>query len=225
MLSEYVDPYLKDHETAWAPSTRASETSRLRRTLFLIDKGPGALFEHVVAEGYKPYAIKTLFIRICRLEAWVNKSAEYRTWYKKHSNRFKHAYVKRELNLTYSEVGVRVARLAEPYRTQALEMLKTGLRISEVPKARDGMVIGKGDKPRKVFGRITVSAPKSTFQAKLKAVGLTPHMLRKLCATKLAEKGATPADLCAVFGWSSITTAYQYLQPQSEERLQRLMEP
>jgi integrase len=224
MLSQSIDLYLEDHKTAWAPSTLRSETARLRAIRAVIDQGPSSLHEHCLAKGQKPYAVKTLFIRVCCLEAWVGQGTEYREWFKKHANRFKHAYVKKEVELSYDEAVRHIQAMPEPYRTQALQMLKTGVRISEVATAKDGMVIGKGARPRKIFGTIELSAPQSTFRAKLKAVGLSPHMLRKLCATKLASKGATPADLCAVFGWSSIQTAFYYLQSQAPSRLQSLMD-
>lgn len=39
----------------------------------------------------------------------------------------------------------------------------------------------------------------------------TGHALRRSAATHLADKGRTPADLMRFFGWTSITTAQQYL--------------
>jgi integrase len=221
MLSQRIEAYLEDHKTAWAESTIRSERHRLVSVSTYLDQGPEAVYKWA-AENFKPYSVKTLFIRICRLEAWAGGTV-YRTWYAKHKNRFKYAYRKEEVNYTFEEVQRRLSLLAEPYRTQAVEMLATGLRISEVPKVKDGIVEGKGAKLRPVFGTISMSVPRSTFWAKLRAVGLKPHTLRKVCATRLAEMGATPADLCKVFGWSSIDTAYQYLQPKDDDRLRSLM--
>jgi hypothetical protein len=224
MLSKHIDAYLKDHETAWAPTTMQSEAPRLRARSSELKHGPAHLYEVLQSEGMKPYAIKTLFVRVCKLEAWVNKGSEFREWMKKHNNRFKHAYVKEDIGITFEQAVERINTLDEPYKTLALEMLQTGLRTCELDQIENGMVIGKGAKRRPVFGTISLTVPRHVLRAKLKAVGLKPHTLRKLCATRLAERGASPQDLCKVFGWSSITTAYQYLQSKDNDRLRELVE-
>lgn len=223
-LSKRIEAYLQDHKTAWAKTTYKTESSRLSSRSAHLDLGPQKLYAKLLEEGMKPYSMKTLFLRICHLEAWANQGTAYRDWYRKHLNRFKHVYVPKKVGLTYEEAIKRIKSLKEPYRTQALEMIKTGLRISEVARVKDGFVLGKGEKTRPVFGTITMNVPARTLQAKLKAIGLYPHALRKLCATKISEKDVTPQDLCAIFGWSSIQTAYSYLQTKSNERLKELME-
>ena len=223
-LSSKIQAYLDDHKTAWAESTLESERYRLASCSAHLDKGPVHLYQWALDQGMKPYSIKTLFIRVTSLEAYANCGSAYADFMRKHANRFKHAYVKRELKITFEEALTRIASLEAPYKTLALEMLQTGLRISETSKVSDGHVIGKGAKRRRVYGKISVQVPRSTFRAKLKAVGLNPHALRKLCATRLAERGATPADLCKIFGWSSIETAYQYLQAKEDDRLLELVQ-
>lgn len=49
----------------------------------------------------------------------------------------------------------------------------------------------------------------------------TSHSLRRSAATHLADKGRTPADLMRFFGWTSMTTAQQYLD-RSKHMLQSL---
>lgn len=228
-MKDLVAPYLADHKTAWADSTLESETYRLKALVPLLDKSPEELHEALKTAGKKPYTIKTVFTRLCSLEAWGVANgklhgAAFKVYMDKHRNRFKHAYVKEDIGLTYDEAKARVQLLKEPYKTMATQILETGLRLSEVYKVKNGRVIGKGGKPRPVYGTITLTAPRSSFSRQLKSVGLKAHMLRKLCATRLAAKGATPADLCKVFGWTSIGTAYAYLQAQEDKKLHALME-
>jgi len=53
-----------------------------------------------------------------------------------------------------------------------------------------------------------------------KGIGLTPHSLRKLFATKLVTSGMTLPDVCNVMGWSSMQTAMSYLQVSNETKLE-----
>lgn len=223
-MKELVDTYLEARESAWAESTFKSEKARLRAVAHKLDLGPKALHKYLEGEGQKPYSIKTLFIRICDMEKWANAGNAFQFYMLTHRNRFKHVYQKEELNVSWNDAISRINQLSEPYRAMALGLLQSGLRLDEAYRVRDGKVAGKGGKVRKVYGKIEDIAPRSTFSRKLKAVGLKPHTLRKLCATRLAENNASPADLCKVFGWTDIKTAYQYLQPKEESRLNELME-
>ncbi len=228
-MKELFARYLKDHETAWSTSTMKSEASRLRGLEDIVEKGPESVYKSLKARGQQPYTIKTTFMRLCSIEAWAilngeSLKPEFKEFVRKHRNRFKHAYQKEEVGMDYDEVMSRIEMLPEPYKTQALGMLKTGVRLFESYNVKNGHVVGKGEKPRKVFGTIKKTAPRSSFSRQLKAVGLKSHMLRKLCATKLVENGATAADLCKVFGWRHIQTAYNYLQAKDDVRLQALIQ-
>ena len=57
----------------------------------------------------------------------------------------------------------------------------------------------------------------------LAKIGLKPHSLRKLLATKLSRSNMTYTDICAIFGWSSLATAQKYLQPLKEDQLKQKM--
>lgn len=226
-MEQWVAEYLKDHESAWAPTTLKSTASMFNSLRAHLNKTPDRFHQSI--SYLKPYTIKTTFTRVVMFEMWCLdkgyvKETPFRKYLKKHRNRFKHAYILERLDVTFEGAVELIQRLEQPYRQQALDMLQTGVRISEAPKVKDGLVIGKGGKPRRVFGTIEVVAPRSTFYRKLKAVGLKPHTLRKLCATRLADNGASAADLCKVFGWSNIQTAMSYLQSKDDERLQALME-
>lgn len=221
-MREHISMYLEFHSSAWASSTLKSESSRLRQIESYLDKTPEHLYEYLKTSK-KPYTIKTTFIRVCDLEKWIGKSNKFRIFMEKHERRFKHLYEKEECGVSYFEACKRIEALPDPSRSMAFALLTTGCRISEAYTFRDGRVTGKGGKVRKVYGTIKETEAKSTFTRKLKAVGLKPHTLRKLCATRLAEKGASPADLCKIFGWSSISTAYQYLQAKEDSKIETLM--
>jgi len=234
-MKDQIDAYIGDHETAWARSTLKSERARLKAVAEQLSAGPDSLYGYLKSINQKPYTIKTTFIRICALEAWIETSSlstkkldmesrKFREFMKKHSNRFKHAYQKEELEITFDEALKRIEQLQGKPRDYARSILTTGLRISEASSSPVGQVTGKGGKTRKVYGRIEGVMPRSTFAKELAKVGLKPHTLRKLCATRLAEAGATPADLCKIFGWSSIGTAYQYLQAKDDDKIAKLME-
>jgi len=51
--------------------------------------------------------------------------------------------------------------------------------------------------------------------------GLSPHGLRKLAATRLAEHGATAHELMAVFGWSTLREAERYTRAADRKALAR----
>lgn len=224
-LKNLINAYIEDHETAWATSTLKSERSRLRAVADKLDLGPEEVYRHLQDAGQKPYTIKTTFIRICDLEQWAKKGTKFKGFMEKHGNRFKHAYQKEQVGVSYAEALRRIEGMAcEGSRAQARGLLTTGLRLSESYGVAGDAVTGKGGKARKVYGRISGTVPRSTLWKHLREVGLKPHTLRKLCATRLAELGATPADLCKIFGWSSIGTAYQYLQAKDDERIKELFE-
>lgn len=229
MDKNLINEYLADHKNAWAESTIKSETARLNSIQELLGATPAEVHERLITAGYKPYTIKTIFMRLVSIETWAMESGKlktpnFRLYMRKHRNKFKYAYQKEEVKLTYTQAKNRIMKLPDPYRAMALGMLTTGLRLSEVYKFNDGSVIGKGGKQRKVYDTIKGTAPRGAFSRQLKAVGLKSHTLRKLCATRVAELGATPADLCKIFGWSSINTAYQYLQAKDDDRLQALIQ-
>lgn len=227
-MIKHLPAYLEYKRSAWSERTFRSESSRASRALST-SQNPAKLFEKLQAQGQKLYSIKTTFIRLADMEDWcvrtslVSEPSGFREFYRRHKNRFKHAYLKEEVVISFTEAVQRIESLSEPYRTASLELLRTGLRVSEPASYKDGFVVGKGGKVRKVFGTVTKAIPSSTLWLKLRTVGLKPHTLRKLCATRLAEQGAGPQDLCRVMGWSSIGTAYQYLQSKDDSRLMEMM--
>jgi integrase len=139
---------------------------------------------------------------------------------KKHANKFKHAYQKKELEVTFEDAARKIESLGGPAKRFAQDLLRTGLRISEIDSVVADRVVGKGGKVRKIFGEVgKPTCSKSELRRALSKIGLRPHDLRKLFATKLAESGASPADLCKVMGWSDIKTSFVYLQSRDDERM------
>jgi integrase len=189
------------------------------------------MYNELCQQGRKLYGIKTALIRLASVEAWATShgrgaSFGYQDFLHRHRNRLKHAYLKEEIKVTYDEAFTRIQGLEDGCREAALTLLENGLRISELTSIRDGFVVGKGGKRRKIYGKIYTgkSLPSiSHLSAKLRAVGLKPHTLRKLCATRVADRGATAADLCQIFGWSKLDTAYYYLQAKGDDKLRELV--
>lgn len=243
-MRELVDKYLEAHEGAWALTTYKSERSRLRACAQDLHLSPEEFVKR--RSGMKLYALKTLLIRIVHMEKWVYENSgiglgssngqssvgrgrtRYADYLQKHKNRFKHAYVKEDIGVGYEDVRGLLASVSgrnSEVSQAAQSLLGSGLRISELYSVSGDVVRGKGGKTRKVFGGnpSKPSCSQSSLRRALGKIGLKPHTLRKLCATRCAERGATPADLCKIFGWSSIATAYQYLQPKDDQRLEELM--
>lgn len=224
-----VKEYLEDYQNAWAKSTVKAESAKLNKYGHLAEQDPSKSFDLLSAE-LKPYTIKTLFIRLSHYKQWrVDKGLDevntYKEFMRKHANKFKHVYDRKPVTVDYQTALSRIRSLSDQdVRETAEYMLKSGLRISEVYKAKDGYVVGKGGKKRPVF----VDPPKtlasqSRVRDSLSSIGLKPHDLRKLCATRLVEKGADAATLCHVMGWSNIETAYRYLQPKTNDAIKGLM--
>ncbi len=228
-----VDEYIESKTGSWSEATMKSERSRLRNLepKFLTD--PKALYEclkHI--RGLKPYAIKTTFIRVGELAEYAieakaikdgkNKVKEY---LRAQANLFKGAYKPKVVSLTWEEALSKIQGLEyEEDRKRALELLFTGMRWNESENFKDGQVKAKGGDTRNVslargIEHVEYASHYTTFYRALKKVGLTPHMLRKLAATKATEQGADVADLMARFGWKSAQTAFLYVQSRKQKEL------
>jgi len=225
-MKQFISPYIEYHKTAWSPATVKTELSRLNNVAHLLEGGPEAVYNALQGQGKKPYTIKTTLTRVVQFEGWCRlqgliKATPYADFMKRHRNKLKHAYVREDVSMTYDEAWNKIALMPSPYREAAWTILDNGLRISELSTIRDGHVTGKGGKRRKIYGRIFggTDVSVSTLSAQLKAVSLKAHTLRKLCATRVAMRGAPAADLCKIFGWSSIATAFYYLAPKSDQEL------
>lgn len=229
---EQVQNYISSKALAWSPSTQRSELARLRKVLPSLQASPLATYQ-VLQPLYSPYTLKTLFIRLSEFMQFIDGDAlKYKEFTRSHSNLFKNAYTKKQVGVTYDEALTLIDQaLTGPEQQAAKLMLFTGLRIHEALKYDGtGTVIGKGAKLRPVFSKLTITEQTNYFRIyrKLAKVGLKPHDLRKLAATRLAASGElNEADLMEVMGWSNITTASNYLQPARKallnEKVTRLL--
>jgi len=230
---EQVEQYITSKALAWSPATRRSELARLRKALPSVSSTSPLETYNALKDKLAPYSLKTLFIRLGQLAQHVDgDAAGYKRFMRDHALLFKNAYTRRNVDVTYEAALALIDEaLTGPEQQAAKLMLSTGLRIHEALKYDGtGSVVGKGSKLRPVFSSERVSAPTSYFRIyrKLAKVGLKPHDLRKLAATRLAASGElTEADLMEVMGWSNITTASSYLQPTKRsllsEKVNRLL--
>lgn len=237
-LWELYDKYLHEMSGAWAPSTYKSEASRLKLIVRLMLSGAGrsgnALYDSLVAQGLKMYALKTALIRAAqfweygKVHGYFQEVANpYKSEMRRKAFTLKTAYKKERLKLNYDQAHAAICSLAEEdLRGFILAMLKSGVRFEEAFKIDlvNQRVIGKGSKERAVVFEYYGTIPaKARVRAALKEIGLKPHSLRKLLATKLSRTDMTHADIMAVFGWSSIKTADSYFQPLAEDKLRQLL--
>lgn len=218
--------YLNSKINSWSYATYKAEASRLASIPDELLNEPQKLYQHFVAQGYKPYTIKTLFVRASQL-AEFHGSLKVKHFMRDNARLFKHAYQPKKPGLTFDEAREAIAKIADvDVREAALGLLTSGLRISEAQQHSrvQGLVVGKGG-----ASRATVASKPLTkevvrkLRKELLTIGLTPHMLRKLAATRVAELGGREADLLAIFGWRSAQVASYYVQStRSAELLEKL---
>lgn len=226
ILIQHVEDYILSKKYAWSETTQRSEKARLLANLDLINKGPAALYEE---SKLKPYTLKTLFIRAGELQSFIgDTSNSFKRYLKANALMFKNSYVRVKVPVTYEEARSQLAKLKDPkIKKVAVAILNSGLRASEaINYDGSGEVLGKGAKMRDVFVEENLKAEGVTYTKlyrALKPLGLKPHDLRKLAATKLAGSGLREADLMAVFGWTSLQTASYYLQSKQKDELKALV--
>ena len=228
-MQKLVTSYLESKKDSWSESTLRSERFRMKVLTAEHLANPQALYDQLLSEERKPYSIKTTFVRAGELAEFAieqgllsgpNKVKEF---IEKQARLFKRAYVPKTVDMTFEQAVELIEKLPNEHdRAKATELLFTGMRFSEsLTLTEDGRVETKGGGFREVsLAKDMVHKPftrcHSTFYKNLKKVGLTPHMLRKLCATKLASLGATEADLMKIFGWRNSQMASIYVQAQRE---------
>jgi integrase len=232
--------YLEDREGYWSFATYKSERARMNTSVIPLIKQFGvdaeALHGHLVAQNkLNAYSTKQVLIRASSFIDWalehklyLGASNPFKTLLSRESKYFGKAYISKKVKLTFDALKDALTALpATKERDFALEMLKTGVRIHEafllVHQADKTQVIGKGGKARKVFGWSYPHAKPPTRAAVariLKEIGVTPHQLRKAFITRLAQKTElTHAEICAIAGWSSFTTAQRYMQVREEDKI------
>lgn len=201
-----------------------SESSRLYANSQLLHLQPEELCQRLSLQ-MKPYAAKTTLIRIADYKAFTG-DVTLRNFLRNNRKRFQNAYEKERLNVNYNGALRALEQIKDTrIRNLCYELLFSGARISELLSHKHGQVVGKGGRIRTLFLRDSLrhyaGCSYSEVYKSLKAVGLKPHTLRKLAATRMAEMGFREADLMRVMGWSQISTAACYLQPKRDEEIRR----
>lgn len=225
-----VKQYLNKKKLAWSDRTYTTESTRLLKIANRINGDAESLYHHLKTV-YSPYTLVSVWGRV--MEIWElldTTDNPYKTFKENNIRLFKNYYSRKEVPFSFEEAEARIRKISDKeVRAKANDLLHTGLRFSESQTEKDGYVVGKGNKIRKVFrprhlSPVIFSRDYTTFTRHLKKVGLTSHMLRKLAATRLVELGLKEQDLCKVFGWSNFETAKYYIQPKTDENIQSLME-
>jgi integrase len=228
-MRNFIEQYISSKELSWAKSTLRTERFRLIGILTHLTGDPEVLWKELDYRGTSPYSRKTMFIRVCKFWDWaIQKNIllgpnHYRTWMIENARLFKHVYKKNLPVISFEEAKARIQGLKNSQlKEQALCILDNGIRVSEFNTYNNGVVIGKGNKPRKIFGELKPSGWLSYFKlySALREIGLNAHDLRKIRATDLAQRGLSEADLCKVFGWESFETAASYLGPKKDITLE-----
>ena len=232
-MQSLIESYVRSKQNAWSPATQRSERYRLAGLTEEHLKEPTKLYEFLTKErNLKPYAVRTAFVRVGELLKYAmdegllphgpNKVKDYM---QAHAQQFKHSYRKKEVDLSFEAAVERIKKIADKEsQKKAIQLLYAGMRWGESNTLKDGQVIAKGGGTRDVplaqgMEELDYKKDYSTFYRHLKKVGLTPHALRKLCATKAVELGADVADLMKLFGWTNSNTAMKYVQAQKTKQL------
>jgi integrase len=222
-MKHLIDSYIESKKNAWSPTTIKSERSRL---IGLVRSGESAteLLNRLKAEGQKLHSIKKGFMRMSQFQAemFPTEPNVYASFLKQNRRLFLNSYQRVAVATTFAEAKERIGTIKdEKLRLHCLAILHSGLRIAEANAVKDGYVVGKGNKRRRVYNTdgLDTSIHRDRVARALKRLGLKPHDLRKLFATELAQKGMDAPTLCAIMGWSNIETAYLYLQPLQESAI------
>jgi integrase len=235
-FSVLSDEYILSKRMAWARTSLKNERARLNAHAWRVEQEPAQAYEELVKK-MKPYSIKTTFVRLGEFYQWMIENDKippaknkWKMFLDSHANLFKHAYQSERITINFNEAKMRILTIEDMgCRYASLQLLEGGLRYCELRTYNGESVIGKGSKPRDVYLReelrnFRYKDSYTKLYKRLKAVGLKPHTLRKLCATELSNQiGVSDIDICEIFGWESIETSKKYRQPKRKELLRDLL--
>ncbi len=235
-IKELINRYLEGRKFSWSESTLKSEGYRLRALAPHLTGDPLNLWQHI-EQNLRPYSRVTTYTRATAFWQWCidrgylekdSKENRYEAFRKENKKLFKSSYERKKAPCSFEEAKGRINQIGNPaIRLKALSLLMHGLRYSELATVEDGSIYGKGDKRRILYGmdvpsEVLVEIKNISYSAvhsALREVGLKPHDLRKVFATRLVEKGINHFDLCEVMGWASIQTAQCYIAPRDASTL------
>jgi integrase len=223
-----INLYVKANSHRWSNTTIYQTRSVLERYSGVLNGDPRAFAEALGT--LSAYTAKQRWIVVSGFWSFYGVKNPYREYYNQISRQFKHVYVRKTVKATYEDVLAMIKALKdERLKAAAMDIITSGVRFCELyAENNQGMIRGKGGRTRVDLrtgsARVHAQYKYITLYRKLKeSLGVTPHELRKLALTRLANKGATAADLCEVAGWSSIDTAYYYLQPKNTQKLKEML--
>lgn len=249
--SDIVYLYMEFYGDKWAITTQRSRAATLNALAPYFNAGkdrlikPTELFDYLRGESKTMYSIKSTMyvvtqfmdfaISVGFLPNLLVDGIAMNPFYNFMSNTkarlFRNSYNREQGIMSIEEALTRVNKLPDgPIKEHVLFLLNSGLRLNESYNVQYNAdtgtyyVVGKGGKARRVFfNPPETTVEKSRIYTALRKIGLKPHTLRKICATKLVRQGATAPDLLRVMGWSKIDTASYYLQPRTDEQIKELM--
>lgn len=235
-IKELIERYIESKKRSWSESTSKSERYRLSALAPYLTGEPSVLWDHIHST-LAPYSRVTAYIRATAFWQWCltggylekdSNENRYQTFRQENKKLFKNSYERKKAPCSFEEAKKRLGKIEDAaVRLKATSLLMHGLRYSELGTVEDGSLYGKGDKRRRLYGldvpaELLVEVKKvsySTLNKALSDVGLKPHDLRKIFATRLVERGINHFDLCEVMGWSSIQTATCYIAPRDAAAL------
>lgn len=230
-MRDHIRDYIKDKEFAWAPTTQKSEQYRLSSLSHSLDGDPARLWQEL--SKLKPYSRITTWTRVCAFWEWMIANGRssgpnlYKVWREKNARIFKNAYQPKYPTISFEEAVLKVKGLKDKAASNlALQILGEGTRWSECQTEGSDPIIGKSASARSRY-RPDLAGPTfkgsyASFRRALGDVGIRPHDLRKLCATRLVSEGLKEADLLKVMGWTSMETAKFYLAPKADSELREV---
>ena len=229
-----IDKYIEAHILSWADSTLRSERSRLYAIASILDGDAEKLWNALIERHIGSYSRVTTFIRVISFYDWLianglfTKPNDYSDFQTRNRRLFKNCYQKQLPNCSYRDAMRIISGFSDSeVREAARLLLQTGVRVSEAFKIQDGAVVGKGGRRRAVHlssnqKGLRFRSIYYRLQRTLKSSGLSCHMLRKICLSRVVELGATPFELCEIAGWASVNTAASYIQV-NQSRIKDLM--
>lgn len=226
-MHDLIKSYLLSKSLAWSETTLRSEGYRLSGTMEVLDGNPHALWDFLTSKKMKPYSKLTTWTRVINFWDWCIEEGhrdginEYRKFKKENARVFKNTYLRRAPTFSRRDVNSRIEQLVDPeIQAKARQLLDTGMRYTESLSLKDGIVVGKGGKRRRIFcdglRQSEYEKSYSTFRKRMAKIGLKPHDLRKVFLNEAVKNGANVFELCALAGWANINTASSYIAIQDK---------
>jgi|ERR1019366_4094796 integrase len=212
-----VERYLEDMKNAWAPKTLHNTKLTLGRLLPVLTGDPQKLWDEL-CKTQSDYTRVMTWGKVCGFWDYAEPDSRnpYRDYRKKNARLFRDKYLEKTTSETAKSAREKIASITNPsIKRKAMELLLTGMRYTESLTLKDGVILGKGDRKRKI-NVPEVEGPEmtchyKTFYNALRDVGLKPHTLRKIYLTECVRKGANVFQLKKLAGWKSLQSAVSYI--------------